>query len=64
MARRNLAELSVAQDQPFSALTQFQTLDAEQQVNNTPDPELANRIQRLQVDILKRRGFQPRWERY
>ncbi|MGQ4650700.1 tetratricopeptide repeat protein [Lyngbya aestuarii] len=64
-ARRNLAELSVAKDQPFTALDQFQALNSEQEVETgTPNPELVNRIQRLEVDILKRRGFQPYWERY
>jgi len=64
-ARLNLAELSVAQDQPFTALDQFQALNSEQEVETgTPNPELVNRIQRLEVDILKRRGFQPYWERY
>ncbi len=60
-ARRALAELNAAQDQPFAALEQFNTLNSEQTATN---PELNNRIQRLEVDILKRRGFQPYWERY
>lgn len=65
MARRNLAELNVAQDQPFAALEQFRTLNSEQETESgTNSPELVNRIQRLEVDILKRRGFQPYWERY
>ena len=64
-ARRSLAELSVAQDQPFAALEQFEELNEEQEVQTgDPNPELENRIQRLEVDILKRRGFQPYWERY
>jgi len=61
---RNLAELSVAQDQPFTALEQFKTLNSEPTTPMTNNPELVNRIQRLEVDILKRRGFQPYWERY
>lgn len=65
MARRNLAELSVAQDQPFVALQRFRELNGEQQSEaGTGNPELVNRIQRIEVDILKRRGFQPYWERY
>ena len=63
--RRNLAELSVAQDFPFTALQQFRALNLEQEgETGTPNPELTNRIQRVEVDILKRRGFQPYWERY
>jgi len=64
-ARRSLAELSVAQDQPFAALEQFEELNEEQETETgDPNPELENRIERLEVDILKRRGFQPYWERY
>ncbi len=65
MARRSLAELKAAQDQPFAALQRFRELNAEQQTETgMANPELVNRIQRLEVDILKRRGFQPYWERY
>jgi Tfp pilus assembly protein PilF len=63
-ARRALAELNVAKDQPFVALEQFRTLNADQTATGTTNPELNNRIQQLEVDILKRRGFQPYWERY
>lgn len=64
-ARRNLAELSVAQDFRFQALKEFRALNVEQEVQvGEPNPELERRIQLLEVDILKRRGFQPYWERY
>jgi tetratricopeptide (TPR) repeat protein len=64
-ARQTLAELNVALDQPFTALEEFQALNSEQEAETgTPNPQLTNRIQRLEVDILKRRGFQPYWERY
>ncbi|HBB32135.1 MAG TPA: hypothetical protein DDZ80_11650 [Cyanobacteria bacterium UBA8803] len=64
-ARRNLAELNAAQDYPFTALEQFRALNEEQEADSgTPNPELTRRVQRLEVDILKRRGFQPFWERY
>lgn len=64
-ARRSLAELSVAQDLPFTALEQFQALQVEQETESgRTNPELERRIQSLQVDILKRRGFQPYWERF
>lgn len=64
-ARRNLAELSVAQDFRFQALAEFRELNAEQEdIGGEPNPELERRIQLLEVDILKRRGFQPYWERY
>jgi tetratricopeptide (TPR) repeat protein len=65
LARTNLAELNVADDQRFTAIEQFKGLNAEQQAQTgATNPELDNRIQRLEVDILKRRGFQPPWERY
>ncbi|NER45877.1 MAG: tetratricopeptide repeat protein [Symploca sp. SIO1A3] len=64
-ARRNLAELSVAQDFRFQALAEFRELNAEQEAQaGESNPELERRIQLLEVDILKRRGFQPYWERY
>ena len=64
-ARRNLAELSVAQDFRFQALAEFRELNAEQEAKGgEPNPALERRIQLLEVDILKRRGFQPYWERY
>lgn len=63
LARRALAELSLAQDQPFTALERFKQLQQEQLVSSS-NPEFVNRVQRLEVDILKRRGFQPYWERF
>ncbi|MGB5960289.1 MAG: tetratricopeptide repeat protein [Coleofasciculaceae cyanobacterium] len=63
LARRALAELSLAQDQPFTALERFKQLQQEQLVSLS-NPEFVNRVQRLEVDILKRRGFQPYWERF
>ena len=63
LARRALAELSLAQDQPFTALERFKQLQQEQLVSSS-NPEFINRVQRLEVDILKRRGFQPYWERF
>jgi tetratricopeptide (TPR) repeat protein len=64
MAQRNLAELSVVQDQRFEALDRFKKLYTEQQLTGSADTEFLTRIQKLEVDILKRRGFQPYWERY
>jgi cellulose synthase operon protein C len=64
--QRILAELSLAQDQPFTALERLQTARQMQIAQDIPDPELklSDRIVKLQVDRLKRRGFQPSWERY
>jgi tetratricopeptide (TPR) repeat protein len=56
--RRVLADLSIAQDQPVSALQELRQLqpDVNHQINA--------RIHRLQIEFLRRRGFQPDWERY
>jgi tetratricopeptide (TPR) repeat protein len=62
--RRILAELSAAQDQPLSALDQFQQIQQAQKAAATPDPRVDDRIRDLEVDFLRRRGFQPYWERY
>jgi tetratricopeptide (TPR) repeat protein len=60
-AHRILAELSLAQDQPFAGLSQLQQAQSLQGGTNSV---IADRIQQIKVDRLKRRGFQPSWERY
>ncbi|MBD3881038.1 tetratricopeptide repeat protein [Phormidium tenue FACHB-886] len=63
--RRILAELRLAQDRPFTALQELQNLQHSDQSSDQPaDSATSERVQRLQVDILRRRGFQPSWERY
>lgn len=62
--RRVLADLSAAQDQPYVALEQLRQLQQRQTETGATDPRVDRRIQQLQVDILRRRGFQPAWERY
>jgi cellulose synthase operon protein C len=62
--RRILAELDLANDEAFSALHKFRQIQAEQVAQAAEDPKLTDRIIRLEVDRLKRRGFQPRWDRY
>jgi len=60
-ALASLAELSAAQDHPLEAIANFRKL---QQAQNPSDAVLQERIERLQVDWLQRRSFQPYWERY
>jgi cellulose synthase operon protein C len=64
--QRILAELSLAQDQPFTALERLQKARQLQIAQGIPDTDLklGDRIVKLRVDRLKRRGFQPSWERY
>lgn len=61
--RRVLAELSAAQDQPLTALEQLRQLQS-QTTDEATAARLEQRIQQLEVDFLRRRGFQPTWERY
>ncbi|HEY9657090.1 MAG TPA: tetratricopeptide repeat protein, partial [Allocoleopsis sp.] len=62
--RRVLAELSAAQDQPIAALDQLQEVHQLQTEAGVSDPRIQQRIQQLEIDLLRRRGFQPEWERY
>ena len=60
---RAIAELKLAQDQPIAALQRFTELKAEAP-NLSPEIPIDHRIQQIQLDFLRRRGFQPDWERY
>jgi cellulose synthase operon protein C len=62
--RRSIAGLTAAQDRPLSALEQLEALQLEQMTKGVPDAEISNQIQQLHEDFLRRRGFQPPWERY
>lgn len=62
--RRILAELSLAQDRPQVAIQQFKQAEELQKSQDVTDPIVVKRLERVQVDYLRRRGFQPSWERY
>ena len=65
--RRILGELSLAQDHPGLALQQFKDLRQAQSGRETPTLQgtpTDRKIEKIQVDLLRRRGFQPYWERY
>ncbi len=62
--RRTLADLTAAQDRPLDALKQLEQLQLEQIASGAADGELSHRMQQIQEDFLRRRGFQPSWERY
>ncbi|MFE4105411.1 tetratricopeptide repeat protein [Almyronema epifaneia] len=61
--RRILAELKLAQDQPIAALQQFSDLQGAEEASSLEQPP-AHRIQHIEINFLRRRGFQPFWERY
>ena len=62
--RRSLASLTAVQDRPLAALEQLEKLQVSQIASGTPSSALDNQIQKLHQDFLRRRGFQPPWERY
>ncbi|MBF2051326.1 MAG: tetratricopeptide repeat protein [Leptolyngbya sp. IPPAS B-1204] len=57
--QRVLAELKIVQDQPVAATQQLRQLQQEQ-----PNASTEESLRRLQTQFLRRRGFQPEWERY
>ncbi|MBW4460928.1 MAG: tetratricopeptide repeat protein [Nodosilinea sp. WJT8-NPBG4] len=58
-ARYAIAELNIADDQKLTALDQLRQLPPEAAPIN-----LEQRAQDVEFDLLRRRGFQPSWERY
>ena len=62
--RRILAELRIAQDHPIAAMQELRDLHQNAEQTGTPDLSMSQQSDRLQIDILRRRGFQPYWERY
>lgn len=61
--RRSLAELQLAQDEAIAAIQQFRDLENDANAQQT-NPPIAYRIQDIRLNFLRRRGFQPDWERY
>lgn len=62
--QRILAELSLAQDHPQVAIQQLKLVEQIQKSQGITDAIVVDRLERVQVDYLRRRGFQPPWERY
>lgn len=58
--QRVLAELYAVQDQPVAAVEELRQLHRDQPADSRIDA----RLRQLQIDFLRRRGFQPYWERY
>jgi tetratricopeptide (TPR) repeat protein len=61
-ARRALADLAAIDDQPLAALEQLEQLQMQQITSGSPNPQLSERMQQIQEELLRRRGFQPPWE--
>jgi len=61
-SRRALADLAAIDDQPLAALERLERLQMEQMATGTPNPQLTERMQQIQEEFLRRRGFQPPWE--
>ncbi|NJP10497.1 MAG: tetratricopeptide repeat protein [Leptolyngbyaceae cyanobacterium RU_5_1] len=62
--RRILADLYLAQDQPLNAFQQLQQIQHLQKTSGTTNTAIAEKAQDIQLNYLRRRGFQPYWERY
>jgi tetratricopeptide (TPR) repeat protein len=62
--RRSLAGLTTVQDHPIAALEELEQIQLQLIDRGASDPELSEQIQRMQEDFLRRRGFQPPWERF
>lgn len=68
--RRVLADLYLAQDRPLAAFQQLRQIQQTQQnaaanASSSPAPaDIAQELQDLRLNFLRRRGFQPYWERY
>jgi len=62
--RQTLVDLSRSQDLPIAALAELEALQIEQFERGIPAGELVRKRQEIQEDFLRRRGFQPPWERF
>jgi len=62
--QRVLADLDLAQDHPKTAFYQLRQIQQAQKLAGTSDAAISERIQDIQLNFLRRRGFQPNWERY
>jgi tetratricopeptide (TPR) repeat protein len=62
--QRILADLYATQDQPYIALKLLRDVEKIQRQQGVRDPQVRDRIAQIEVENLKRRSFQPAWERY
>lgn len=63
-AQRVIAELYLVQDQIQRGLRQLQQVRAAQEAQGMTDPRVGDRLQQVEHNLLRRRGYQPYWERY
>jgi tetratricopeptide (TPR) repeat protein len=62
--RQSLISLSRAKDLQLEALTAVEQLQLEQIERGASSSDLSRQRQQIQEDFLRRRGFQPPWERF
>lgn len=62
--RQSLINLSRAKDLQLEALTAVEQLQLEQIERGASNSDLSRQRQQIQEDFLRRRGFQPPWERF
>jgi cellulose synthase operon protein C len=62
--RRTIADLSLAQDEPFTALAQLKVVQTLQRQQGIKDEVTDYQITQIEIERLKRRSFQPNWEGY
>ncbi|NEO97266.1 MAG: tetratricopeptide repeat protein [Symploca sp. SIO2E9] len=62
--RQSLVDLNRAQDFPLKALAELEQLQLEQFQRGIANSSLSQKRQEIQEDFLRRRGFQPHWERF
>lgn len=62
--RQSVVDLNRARDLPLKALAELEQLQVEQFQRGITNNNLSQKRQEIQEDFLRRRGFQPHWERF
>ncbi|BAU43179.1 tetratricopeptide repeat protein [Leptolyngbya sp. O-77] len=62
--QRVMAELYLAQDQIQRGIRQLRQVRTAQEAQGVTDPTVGDRLQQVEHNLLRRRGYQPFWERY
>ncbi|HIK40171.1 tetratricopeptide repeat protein [Thermoleptolyngbya sp. M55_K2018_002] len=62
--QRVMAELYLAQDQIQRGIRQLRQVRTAQDAQGVINPTVGDRLQQVEHNLLRRRGYQPFWERY